>query len=277
MSEQLIKKYAEPELAELLEKGTIKIVNELNEKIVNSKEKLSPISLPMYFTGDLKSDVVMVELNPGGNTDLLKTKNTENQLRLTEFPDHNITISAFKDYLNFYTEFGSLKLDLLKKEGKGLQRFDKKQIDFFTGLDLLEVNSNSGYTESDMLKVRNQKLQLEIVPYHSNSFSFKNFTEEYINECFERVFTIINSHPRKHIFMVGSNKEIKHLFKKLNVKPTFQKFSITGKTRLVQGGFVEYNGNQITLIPSYKNQSLWGEHVRQYGKHIRKMMDSNNR
>jgi len=56
--------------------------------------------------------------------------------------------------------------------------------------------------------VLTHKLQLELIPYGSDTFSARGFTEEVLQPHYERIMSVICAHPRRYILFCGSVFEV---------------------------------------------------------------------
>lgn len=251
------------EIDELINHGRIKTVDDINQKIRDKllneddfeKFKLNSETLPMYFSGELKSKIVFVELNLGAG---LKKPVVDKNSLITNGGERIFDFESYKEYFQY---FGNIKIRDLLREGKKIPVFDRKQMDFFTGFGHLDVDSSNEYTWDDMRKTRVNKLQLEIIPYSSRRFDFNLFKN--IEEHIDRVFNIIKQHKRNYIFLTGNKKQIEKIVGKVK----FKNYHLNGrKNKDISLGFVEFKKMLICLIPSYKSQSLYSKQMIEYGQ-----------
>lgn len=263
-------------LNQLLNNEEISEVLELN-KVIKSKCKtndyckyeLNSKSLPMYFTGDLKSEIVFVELNPGQG--LLNTEVTSNGIEMKMFNlEKKISIKSFDDYIDFYKNFGKYKIEHQINNKQKIRSFDLKQLYFFKGVGLFNLGNNSSFDYDDMLKVRENKLQLEIVPYMSKEFNFSNFKDEYIESRIRNILDLIQLYDRKYVFVTGSQSMIRKAFGEIN----FIKYEILGKALYI--GIKVINNMKVCFIPSYKSRYILSTKELQfeYGKLAKSILAS---
>ena len=143
----------------------------------------------------------------------------------------------------------------------------RKQLNFFVGFEGNPIGKRE-FTLNNVEKVRNEKLQLEIVPFMSGRFSFKNFEADYINSRIETIKRIIESDKRDYVFVTGSDKKIPGYF---GAKPP-QKHQIPGYKNKVSIG-VELIGNtKYCFLGTYKAQGFDGVPMQEYGKLCRELL-----
>jgi hypothetical protein len=130
--------------------------------------------LPQFFTGDLDGPVVLVHLNP-------KQANTPMQL-----PGWQTTTRTLADYFDACRHFGA------RTYGPSSPRthrspFDHKQIRFLRPLGVIDFAQERSREDrfTNLERVVDHKLQLELVPYGSASFS----TAALPRRCLRRITT----------------------------------------------------------------------------------------
>jgi hypothetical protein len=120
---------------------------------------------PLYFTGKLDAKIALIHLNP---------KQKDNYADMYQ---GTLTLKSFEDYFDYHQNFGRYKY------GRTASRthrspFDHKQIRFlkqFAVINFVEVESKEDvYTNLE--RVVDDKLQMELIPYGSDKFSSKDFT-----------------------------------------------------------------------------------------------------
>lgn len=134
---------------------------ELNKKL--KKDFISDNCLPMYFTGKQDAKTVLVMLNPGNENIEYSFKNdTEN---------NSISFEVFHEkYLKDHINYGELN------RYDKIDAFDLKQAAFLmpfsnSGIELPDFIQNPNEKLNAQVNVLMQKLQLELIPYCSRTFS----------------------------------------------------------------------------------------------------------
>jgi hypothetical protein len=266
---EFLKNEIESQLAELMDNGFIAECRELNETMPLKEEQyvLDDTAMPMHFTGNLNSKIVFIELNPGrGNLHPQKGKDS---LILKDFGiDPSPVISDVKSYLKFFENFGYYKVESHKLTNKAISKFDNKQLNFFSGFSLSPIEKKE-YSSDDVVRVRNEKLQLEIVPYVSRRFTFKNFHDDYICKRIKRIQSIISSHKREYVFVTGSDKSISKYFGGV----VLESYSLPNKKSNVYIGVKLIDGVKYCFIKTYKAQGFDGMLMQEYGRLCRKLLD----
>lgn len=266
---EILKKEIESQLAELMDNGSIAECRRLNEAMPVQEDKylLDGTAMPMHFSGDLKAKIVFVELNPGGGN--LHPKKDDGGFIMDEFGiEPSPVISDVQSYCEFFENLGHYKVEGHKKKNQAISRFDNKQLNFFSGFNLLDIEKKK-YTFDDVVKIRKEKLQLEIVPYMSNRFAFKNFNDDYIHQRIKRIQSIIGAHEREYVFVTGSDKSIPKYFGGVNI----ESYRIPNKKSNVFIGVKLIDGVKYCFIKTYKAQGFDGLLMQDYGRLCRKLLD----
>ncbi len=271
----LLEKEIEKDLKQLVSMGHIEKCVELNKVLhckLNklrgdiSKYELDPKAMPMYFSGDLESKVVFVELNPGfGN---MHPERDGNKLKMTPFKKlSQVTISNTDDYFNYYKDLGVNKAEDRLREGKTVSNFDQKQWFFFRGVGIYDLKGDKPNHE-EMKIIRKNNLQLEIIPYMSKRFKFEAFDRSYIEERLEAITKTINSYDRDFVFIVGGNKIISDYFGEIK----YDSFTVKGRKTKVSIGFKKYENKNLFFLKSYKMIGFTGEAMIEYGDRVKKQL-----
>ena len=267
---EMLLKEITAQLEELLENGTIEECQRLNDAMLVQEEKclLDSTALPMHFTGELDSSIAFVELNPGRGP--LCPQITKNGLVLDKFGlKPSPVITDVTSYLQFFENFGHYKAESSRINNQAISKFDNKQLNFFSGFTRQKLEAGKKYTYDDVVKIRREKLQLEIVPFMSSRFSFKIFSPVYIKSRVGRVGEIICSSMRDYVFVTGNDKEI---FRNFGVD-TFKSYSIPNKKHSVYIGAKMIDGVRYCFLKSYKAQGFDGIHMQEYGYLSRRILD----
>ena len=170
-------------------------------------------ALPGYYTGDRKAKTVIVMLNPGVGV------YEANSNLMCDIMKHGMKNAADIDnYHKWCIDYGHI--DKMRQD-----HFDLKQAFFLhhwkdTGVSLPE--NLSAKPQSDMQTlldakeaVLTQKLQLELIPYASSSFSgFNKDKIESVIPFVETLFDEIASHERKYV--IFCSRLFKTLFEEYN-------------------------------------------------------------
>jgi hypothetical protein len=230
MSNWLIEDYQD-----LLLEGKIKRAITLSRSLSNLMKSplyFSHFSEPHYPTNNLDAKTVFVHLNPGvglGNT------NSENEFynqkwnkdKLTK--EYNLTESAsIEEWLNAYSEsWKNYAHDrfVVKNE---FDNFDYKQACFLlhwenSGIEFIKGNlKDREIQQTNIVNVINQKLQLELFPYGSNTIDTNKIVKAFdlepniIIPYIENLLDTIVAHPRKYV-LFGS-RIFSSLFKNYHQK-----------------------------------------------------------
>jgi hypothetical protein len=174
---------ARSDVEELIATGRMSRAGKLAD---GTGEEFDPSYFPMFFTGDFKAPLVLVHLNP----------KLADRLTGPRFED-------FDAYLEGHARFG---LHHWGEDPSYRSAFDHKQvrflrpfgvIDFVTGVDTASKRRNCELAID-------RKLQLELVPYASPSFSTHRFSAAILHPHFDRVLGAIAAYPRDYVLFCGS-------------------------------------------------------------------------
>jgi hypothetical protein len=141
---------------------------------------------PMYFTGAFESPFVLVHLNPKLSEQLAKCRYRD-----------------FDDYCAKHRNFGLLHWGANPAYSSP---FDLKQVRFirpFNAICFLP-ESEAGHKRANAAMAIDEKLQLELIPYASQSFDTAKFSMAVLKPHFGRVLDAISAYPRKYVLFCGA-------------------------------------------------------------------------
>ena len=214
----IINNWLYQDLKELLSDGKINRAISLSKKLstlMNSNLYFSHFSEPHYPTFNLDAKTVFVHLNPGaslGNTnseaEFYAQKWDKNELlktyRLSENASIEQWIVAYSDSWKNYA------YDRFIVKNK-FDNFDYKQACFLlhwqnSGIELKQGDlSDKTIQQFNSVNVLNQKLQLELFPYGSNSIDTNKIVKAFelepsiIAPYIENLLDTLILHPRKYV------------------------------------------------------------------------------
>jgi hypothetical protein len=181
-------------IVRLLDEARVDVDELLASGAVSKATKLSDATglpfetsqFPMYFTGDFKAPLVLVHLNPKASKQM-------------DDPGYK----SFDDYFEGCRRFGYLHW---VENPKYYSPFDLKQVRFlkpFKVIDFLPA-SDPRAARTNPARVIDNKLQLELLPYASPTFTSKDFSIAYLAEHFERVLGVIAAFKREYVIFCGA-------------------------------------------------------------------------
>jgi hypothetical protein len=152
-------------------------------------QRFNDARLPQFFTGDLDAMVVLIHLNPkAGPT-----------------PTWHSSVQSFEDWFSSFRHFGE------RMNGPDSPRihkspFDHKQIRFLKPLGHIDFVPEKKPEDrfTNLQRVIDRKLQLELVPYASNSFSTRGFTPQVLERHLQRILATVVEAPREYVLFCGS-------------------------------------------------------------------------
>jgi hypothetical protein len=147
-------------------------------------------SNPHFFTGDLNAELVLIHLNP--------KRNKNNKTGKFDFEKPNF--ESFDEYFDYFRYFGRYNY------GKNSDRthrspFDKKQVRFIKPLNILPISAIDQFKDLEI--VMDNKLQIELIPFGSESFNFNKVGLKNIEPYIENILSLITSKKRKLVIFCG--------------------------------------------------------------------------
>ena len=244
--------YIKETLSQVGEQGYCEGAKQLNERIGKG---YFDITSPHFFTGNLNAELVMVQLN---------AKRAKTEYNKTQELDYN-------DYMQYYSNYGRLTYGGNNKVWKSA--FDQKMIRFLKPLEILPFK---GELMSDLEIVCDEKLQLELVPFGSSDFNYKEIGLDNLKPFIERIIELILSVDRKCVIFCGRvfytlltdyvTNERKHRFKlkKVNGDLTRDYFELIEVT-------IKLNDKKLKafIAPQYAKH---GYPIREYGKKLKELI-----
>jgi hypothetical protein len=178
------------DLQELLDTGGISGARRL---AAATGQHFNADRLPQFCTGDLDGPVVLVHLNS-------KQANAREQL-----PGWQTTARTLEEYFDSCRHFGA-RMYAPSSPRTHQSPFDRKQIRFLRPLGVIDFVQDSQPDDvfTNLERVVDDKLQLELVPYGSASFPSRGFTPEVLAPHFGRVVSTIVAVPRRYVLFCGA-------------------------------------------------------------------------
>ena len=178
------------DIDEFLETRALSRARELSAR---TDQHFNHNGLPLFFTGDLDAPLVLVHLNPK------QDDNTEPVF------DGDLPIGSFEEYFDHCRHFGA------RAYGSGSPRshrssFDHKQIRFLRPFGIIDFVEEHSIVDrfTNLERVCDNKLQLELIPYGSATFSTVGFTSELLQPHYERIMAVIAARPRRYVIFCGA-------------------------------------------------------------------------
>lgn len=211
---------------------------------------------PAYFFGDPQAKFVLVHLNP---------KQQDNQ---SDKYKGNLKFADFDEYLNFHRYYG--KHHYGKKSEKSLKSpFDLKQIRFIKPFNVIDFD-DSDNKYSNLEKVIDNKLQLELIPFGSSKFETSLMKSNLLAPYTEILLDTISSQERDYVIFCGKVFETllkNHIIFKKDYEFKLPKVdgSIAKNNSSFSKIIINFNGNKITagIAQSFAQQGL---NMSEYGK-----------
>jgi hypothetical protein len=156
-------------------------------------QQFSHATWPLYFTGDLDAALVLVHLNPRVAPPI------------NPADADPVRFASFEEYFDFHRFFGRRHYGP-DSDRRHISPFDHKQIRFlrpFRVIDFVdEHDQRDRYTNLE--RVVDHKLQMELIPYGSPAFSTRGFTARTLASHWERLIGVLSAGPRRFVVFCGS-------------------------------------------------------------------------
>lgn len=213
---------------------------------------------PEYFFGDLGAKFVLIHLIP-------KQKDNLDICYQGEFK-----FQDFTDYVVYHQKFGE------NNYGKSLKNrckssFDTKQVHFTRPFNVLDLSSDDEFVS--LQHVIDDKLQLQLIPFSSNSFKTDLMTHDALQPYIELLLDTIIKTKRDYVIFCG--KVFESLLKPYAVKNedyTFKLVKTDGSSSEDNARFscliLHYKGHNFKagIAHSFAKQGLTGAIMEDYGK-----------
>lgn len=149
---------------------------------------------PLYFTGDLDSDLVLIHLNPKAPS--------ANAAATFQGP---LPFRSLAEYLGLKTRFGALTYG---PQAPRTHRspFDHKQVRFLRPFGVIDFVEESTRDDRflNLELVCDRKLQLELIPYPSPTFSVRGMTSALLGPHLDRIMRVISARQRRYVIFCGN-------------------------------------------------------------------------
>lgn len=231
---------------------------------------------PMYFSGDLNAKTILIMLNPGAES--------------REYSFEKNDKSRYKNFDEYFKTYMDKMINYGKYDFNRMDNFDLKQAAFLYHFKDSGIEIPQNFWVNQELKkeakknVLLNKLQMELIPYPSRTFSglFDSASKAqkniyFIEENIERLFNVILETERRYV--VFCSKQFYHIFNALKtINP--QKWKIKnglvyrskiGKLNLAYNNVnIEHNNETIKagIAHSFASQALPNaiDKMSEYGK-----------
>lgn len=181
-------------ISRLLKEAETDVVEVLHGLPISRAEEMSTITgidfetrqFPMYFTGAVEAELVLVHLNP----------------KLSVRMNHQ-KFTTFEEYIDGHRRFGHLHWE---EDPTYRSAFDRKQVRFLEPFGVIDflADSDPPQSRTNPARVIDQKLQLELVPYATPSFPTSRFEAKDLAPHFQRVFDVISAYHRRYVIFCGA-------------------------------------------------------------------------
>jgi hypothetical protein len=145
---------------------------------------------PVYFTGDLRSRLVLVHHNPQQRES--DTREYEGEF---EFED-------FDDYLTHHRRCGHYRWELSNDHPSPVDHKEMRFLRHWGVIDFLDATT-SEEKRTNAARAIDQKLQLELIPYGSPRFP-AGIPPEVLAPYYERLMRVITAYPRDYVILCGT-------------------------------------------------------------------------
>ncbi|MGH2602379.1 MAG: hypothetical protein ACRDJ9_23705, partial [Dehalococcoidia bacterium] len=186
---ELLRRDIARDLADLRGHGRIRAADRLSQ---TTAQQFCATGLPQYFTGDLTAPFVLVHLNP-------------EQPRGEQPSDlHQGPVPSVAEHMDELRHFGRLHYGA----DSGRRRrslFDLKQVRFLRPFEVIDfvAEDTPDARWINLQRSIDQKLQLELIPYQSPTFSTRGLTPAVLEPHYERLLDTVLAAPRQYVIFCG--------------------------------------------------------------------------
>lgn len=206
---------------------------------------------PMYFVGNLNAKTVLVMLNPGAEDRSFNFKNGYK--------------SNFANFDQYYSDYLDSMINYGNRDFERMDNFDLKQAAFLyhfndSGIEIPENFWSSHELKKDAKRnVLQNKLQMELIPYHSRTFSglFDSASRaqqnvHLVQNEIERLFNTIIETERQYV--VFCSKQFYYIFNALSLLNSTKWDIINDVVHRKQIGKLTFSFNKGTF--TYSNKTV---------------------
>lgn len=253
------KQRVKDEYNSFLQDGFCKRAKQLNDSIGT---EWFDTSNPHFFTGNPNASLVMVTLNPKRDKPAF---NAEPQFK------------NFEDYWEHYRYYGKITYGEASPR-KWKSKFDLSQLQFLQNMEVIDFVEEKTRIDNfaNLEKVIDEKFQLELVPYGSPSFNFKEIGANNLKYFLQKTVETVCMANRKYVFFCGAIfrelfwidgvKEIeRHRFKLVknngeNTRDNYELIKIK----------IKFEDNEIiaAILPQFARQ---GGPMKEYAKKVKEL------
>lgn len=242
----------EKEFSELLNTGKIEFIEEV--KRITTKHFY--YNYPIYFMGNMESKLVLVSFN-------------SSRAFLNE-AKQSVDFHAYKSRYQNIGKF--IYEDCYKKVPKSQYLDDIKEYQFIKPFQVIKFER--GPIHSNLQKLIDEKLHLDLVPYSTPDFSSVDFINNYVTckPFIDRLLDGIFAHPRRYVIFMGDfflkilseyiTSTDRFIFEIRNQAVSFQSHVVF--TRVT----INYQGRKLIagIADSFNDELLDESMMEQYGE-----------
>ncbi|MDQ1511546.1 MAG: hypothetical protein QOG50_3390 [Actinomycetota bacterium] len=184
---------------------------------------------PVFFTGDLRSRLVLVHHNP---------QQRENDA--TEYQG-GFEFEDFDDYLTHHRRFGYYRWELGREHPSPVDHKEMRFLRHWGVIDFLDAET-SDEKRTNAARAIDRKLQLELIPYGSPKFPPDGIPPDVLAPYYERLMRVITAYPRNYVILCGTIFEL--LFAPYIVERDDHSFRLPTSTGVSR---VEYRFSNLAL------------------------------
>ncbi len=176
--------------ADIEELHATRQLSNARELSAHSDLRFNHNTYPVFFTGDLRSPLVLVHPNPlQGESDA-----PEYEGRF-EYED-------FDDYLTRHRRLGHYRWELTEEIPSPVDYREMRFLRHWGVIDFLDAET-SDEKRTNAARALDQRLQLELIPYGSPKLS-PGIATDALAPYYERVMLVVTAYPRDFVILCGS-------------------------------------------------------------------------
>jgi hypothetical protein len=185
----LLQRQVRADLEDLRETGRIRRADQLSEA---TGQRFHATVVPQYFVGDLTASMVLVHLNP-------------KQDRGATVPErYSGRVPDVRQYMTDCAHFGRDKYGP-ESPRTWTSPFDHRQVRYLRAFGVMDFVGDNvpDHTWTNLERVIDNKLQLEVIPYQSIRFSTHGMTPSVLDPHYRQLLDTITASRRDYVIFCG--------------------------------------------------------------------------
>ena len=177
--------------AEIAELHATRRLSKARELSSRGSARFNHNTYPVFFTGDLRSRLVLVHHNP-----MQRENDATTYVGDFEFDD-------FDEYLAHHRRLGHYRWELSEELPSLVHHKEMRFLRHWGVIDFLDAETSDA-KRTNAARAIDQKLQLELIPYGSPRFPPDGLPPDALVPHYERVMRVVTAYPRDYVILCGA-------------------------------------------------------------------------